>query len=117
MSWDQQNLAHRYTQSFFISEYQDSRDTVSNDECKLEHLNYFNIAATGVANRLSVLTAASSLIRYFVKNGIEFHTIDGVDDPAEALYDELIDMLEVHDKLLLDVANKMDQYFKFFYEQ
>jgi hypothetical protein len=107
-NWDAQNMAHRFTVSFFKAIYSDDPLFVtSSSERKNSELNYYNLAATD--NIIQGQICAGSCIVYMENQGLSYHQ----DKKREDLFTMLAAHLAKSDGLVLYTADIIDYFFKF----
>ncbi len=110
-SWDAQNLAHRYTVSFFASEYGDKPISVTGSNLRENRdLLYFNVADH--AHDISAILCAGLMVTYMQAQGIPYHTGKGRDACFAVLSQHLKDGTG---KVLL-TADIVDDHFRFLNE-
>lgn len=109
--WEPTNLAHRFTTSFFSSQYGDiPAFIVSSKERENQELNYFNIASPDIDTDATI--CAGLLVSYVESQGIPYH--DGKD--RKGCFDDLQPHLKVATGKVLYTADIVDHYFKFINE-
>ena len=106
--WDLTNLAHRYTVSFFKSQYGDDPQAIfADNEYPNRELIYFNIADPD--NTTEATICAGLLVNYIEAQGIPYHE----DGSRNDCFNELVPHLSVGDSHVLYTADIIDHYFKF----
>ena len=110
-AWDAQNLAHRYTVSFFKSQYGDDPDFVtSTNKRKNNELTYFNVADPD--NETNATICAGLLVTYMQAQGIPYHK----DKNRNACFAALSQHLKDGGAAVLLTADIVDDHFRFMNE-
>ncbi len=115
--WDAKDLSHRYTTSFFKSEYNDSPTAITKSpNTKSKTLNYYNSAAG--SNIVNAKICAGLCISYMEANGIPYEPSfkKKKKDPRELCFNRLVTHLKDGDGTVLFTADIVDHYFRFFNE-
>ena len=106
--WELTNLAHRFTVSFFKSQYGDDPQTIFGDDAyPNQELIYFNIADSD--NTTEATICAGLLVNYIEAQGIPYHEGGKRND----CFNELVPHMSDGDGLVLYTADIIDKYFKF----
>ena len=109
--WDARNLAHRYTVSFFKSQYGDDPAFVTATKSRMnQDLLYFNVADAD--NEINAAICAGLLVSYMQAQGIPHHAQRTRGD----CFNDLATHLKVAEAIVLTTADIVDHYFRFFNE-
>lgn len=107
-SWDASDLSHRYTVSFFNSQYGDEPKFVTRAKTRQnKDLKYFNIA--GSDNQANATICAGLLVSYMEAQGIPYHR----DKDRAGCFADLVPHLQQASGTVLYTADIIDHYFKF----
>ena len=110
-SWQMKNLAHRYTVSFFKSQYGDNPTAMmARHEYRNQECNYFNIVDS--SNKINATICAALLVTYVEAQGIPYHTGKNRAGCFRTLENHLKDA----DGTALYTADIVDDNFQFFNE-
>ena len=107
-NWNAANLAHRYTVSFFKSQYGDEPSFVTATANRLnQELAYYNIA--GGDNETNATICAGLMVSYMEAQGIPYHQ----GRTRSECFELLTNHLKGADGKVLYSADVIDYHFKF----
>ncbi len=110
-SWEVGNLAHRYTASFFKSQYGDDPEFIMASAGRANReLIYYNIAGSDSDTESTI--CAGLLISYMEAQGIPYHS----GNDRGGCFSALSQHLKQGDGTVLATADIVDESFRFFNE-
>jgi len=108
VTWDPSDLSHRFTVSFFSSQYGDDPTFITRAKTRQnKDLNYFNIA--GSNNDTNATICAGLLVSYMEAQGIPYHS----NKDRAGCFTDLVIHLKTGSGTVLYTADIIDHYFKF----
>lgn len=107
-AWDPSDLSHRFTVSFFSSQYGDDPKFITRAKTRQnKDLNYYNIASSD--NDTNATICAGLLVSYMEAQGIPYHTKKN----RAGCFADLVSHLKAGNGTVLYTADIIDHYFKF----